>query len=198
MLVSVVHTKGGVGKSTSVLYLAAAAHRAGLGVEVFDTDPQGSARRWWHAASAAHTPLPFPVSYASAQQLSAHEGADLVLVDTPPGDTTIIDAAIDAADLVIVPTQPSPADLDRVWPTLRITAHRPTAVLFTRAKLGTLLIADARAVLEEHDVAVLKTPILDREHVKQAWASPPADLNGYDDVLQEILAATTPQHHRKN
>lgn len=165
-----------------------------MSVAVLDTDPQGTSRRWWHAAQNAGTPLPFPVTYASAKQLREPTGADVVFVDTPPGEAGVIDAAINAADLVVVPTQPSPADLDRVWPTLRITAHKPTAVLFTRAKLGTLLITEARDVLDEHDIAVFTTVILDREHVKHAWASPPTNLNGYTDVLDEILEATNTKH----
>lgn len=193
MLLSIVHTKGGVGKSTSAVYLATAAARIGLDVRVLDTDPQGTALQWAADAEVAGTPLPFAVSYAAASELTRPPAADLIIIDTPPGHADVIDAAIDAADLIIVPTQPSPADIKRAWPTLEVTAHRPTAVLLTRASLNRTLLADVRAELEDEGVAVLATPILDREHVKQAWAGPPRDLNGYDDVLREILAATTPE-----
>ena len=37
------NTKGGVGKTTTSMMLAMAAHRAGHDVEVWDADPQGSA-----------------------------------------------------------------------------------------------------------------------------------------------------------
>ena len=198
MLLSIVHTKGGVGKSTSAIYLATAAHRRGLDVRVLDTDPQGTALQWAADAAAAGTPLPFRVDYATARDLAHPPRAEMLIVDTPPGHAKVIDAAIDAADLIIVPTQPSPADINRAWPTLEATAHRPTAVLLTRASLNRTLAADVRAELEDEGVAVLKTPILDREHVKQAWASTPRDLNGYDDVLREILDATSDQQEVQN
>lgn len=190
MLLAIVHTKGGVGKSTSALYLATAAQRRGLTVHLLDTDPQGTSLAWAADATESGAPLPFPVTYAEARDLAHPPHADLVIVDTPPGHAKVIDAAIDAADLIIVPTQPSPADIKRAWPTLEVTAHRPTAILLTRAVLNRRLLADVRAELEEEGVAVLATPILDREHVKQAWGSAPRDLDGYDDVLTEILEAT--------
>lgn len=199
MLLSIVHTKGGVGKSTSTLYLATAAYRYGITTHVLDTDPQGTAQQWAADATAAGEPLPFSVDYATARELTRPTGAELVIIDTPPGNAKVIDAAIDSADLVIVPTQASPADIKRAWPTLEVTAHRPTAILLTRVSLHRTLVAGVRAELEDEGVAVFTTPILDREHVKQAWAATPSDLNGYDDVLREIIHATTDEgmegHH---
>ena len=101
----------------------------------------------------------------------------------------MIDAAIDAATAVLVPTGASPLDLMRAWPTLQVTAHRPTAVLLTQVMLGSKLANEARAALEDEGVAVIATPILRREHVRQAFASVPRDLVGYDDVLGELLSA---------
>ncbi|OBG11806.1 chromosome partitioning protein ParA [Mycolicibacterium fortuitum] len=190
MKIAIVHTKGGVSKSTSTIYLGAAAVARGLRVRVFDGDPQGSATEWAKDARAAGHPLPFPVTYVSAKDLAnLNHTDDLVIIDTPPGHAKVIDAAVDVADLIIVPTQPSPADMRRVWPTLQVTAHRPTAVLIARASLNRSLLSAAREELEAEGVAVLNTPILEREHVKQAWGTTPANLNGYNDVLTEILEA---------
>ena len=54
------------------------------------------------------------------------------MVDTPPGTAGVIDAAIDAADLVIIPSGAAPADIDRVWPTLDLTTHRAAAMALSR------------------------------------------------------------------
>lgn len=189
---SIVHTKGGVGKSTSAIYLAVAAARRGMTVVLRDADPQGSASLWAHAAAAAGDPLPFEVhAAASVPAITAPAADDLVIIDTPPGFPDLIDAAIDAADFVLVPTGPSPLDLMRVWPTLSVTAHRPTAVLLTQVMLGSRLAAEARAALEDEGVPVIETPIVRREAVRQSFASVPRDLVGYDDVLAEILGALT-------
>ena len=82
-----------------------------------------------------------------------------------------------------IPTQPSTLAL------ATRPAHRPTAVLLTQVMLGSKLATEARAALEDEGVAVIATPILRREHVRQAFASVPHDLVGYDDVLGDLLAA---------
>lgn len=106
-LVTCAH-KGGVAKTTTCMFLAAAAVRRGLPTRVVDADPQGSASSWADRAAHLGTPLPFdvtPVTASGLRELSS-EPAELVLVDTPPGTAAAIDAAIDAADLVIIPTGP--------------------------------------------------------------------------------------------
>ena len=105
MRVSFVHTKGGVGKTTSAIMVAAAA-RHGRTVEVLDTDPQGSASRWAEIAEERGDALPFPVRYLTAdklRQLPADEST-LQIVDTPPGEAASIQAAIDTAYIVVVPS----------------------------------------------------------------------------------------------
>ena len=186
MLVSVVHTKGGVGKSTTAIYSATAATRLGLRAKILDTDPQGTATAWSCDATANGHPLPFPVGPASIKDLQRVARADFTIIDTPPGNARVIDAAIDAADLVVVPTQPSPADVRRVWPTMRAAAHRPTVVLLTRVHLNRLLLPVVRNALESEQVTVLDSVVLDREHIRQSWAETPMRLGGYDDVLNEI------------
>ena len=183
---SLVHTKGGVAKTTSAVYLATAAARRGVDVVLVDADPQGSALEW--AADAAADPLPFPVVPAS-RPLVVDTARELTIVDTPPGTAQVIQEAIDVADLVIVPTGVSPLDVRRVWPTLEITAHRPTAVLLTGVDLRTRLAEEVHALLEGEGVPVIGTPILRREDVRRAYGTTPNRLHGYDDVLTELMEA---------
>lgn len=183
---SLVHTKGGVAKTTSAVYLATAAARRGVDVVLVDADPQGSALEW--AADAAADPLPFPVVPAP-RPLVVDTDRELTIVDTPPGTAQVIQEAIDVADLVIVPTGVSPLDVRRVWPTLEITAHRPTAVLLTGVDLRTRLAEEVRALLEGEGVPVVGTPILRREDVRRAYGTTPNRLHGYDDVLTELMEA---------
>jgi chromosome partitioning protein len=193
LVISVVHTKGGVAKTTSSLYLAAAAVRRGLTATVYDADPQGSALLWAHHANNAGEPLPFPLHAADAGAIpTVHQaGTDLVVVDTPPGQAHAIDTAIDTADLVLIPTGASPLDLQRVWPTLEVTAHRPTAVILTMVDLRArdTLVGSAREVLDDAGVPVLNTMIGQRQHYRQAFGTSPRDLGAYPDALQEILDA---------
>lgn len=184
--VSLVHTKGGVAKTTSAVYLATAAHRRGLDVALIDADPQGSALEW--AAAASDDPLPFPVTPAR-RPLDIGGDQELTVVDTPPGTAQVIQEAIDIADLVVVPTGASPLDIRRVWPTLEITAHRPTAVLLTGVDLRTRLADEVKALLENEGVPVVKTPIVRREGIRRAFGATPDHLYGYDDVLNELMEA---------
>ncbi len=183
---SLVHTKGGVAKTTSAVYLATAAARRGVDVALVDADPQGSALEW--ATDAAADPLPFPVVPAP-RPLAVDTDRELTIVDTPPGTAQVIQEAIDVADLVIVPTGVSPLDVRRVWPTLEITAHRPTAVLLTGVDLRTRLAEEVQALLEGEGVPVIGTPILRREDVRRAYGTTPNRLHGYDDVLTELMEA---------
>lgn len=183
---SLVHTKGGVAKTTSAVYLATAAARRGLDVVLVDADPQGSALEW--ATDAADDPLPFPVTSAS-RLLAPVSDHELTIIDTPPGTAQAIQEAIDVADLVIVPTGASPLDVRRVWPTLEITANRPTAVLLTGVDMRTRLADEVRALLEGEGVPVIGTPILRREDVRRAYGTTPNRLHGYDDVLTELMEA---------
>lgn len=117
-IIAICHPKGGVGKTTTTMVLAAALVDRGYKVLVADCDAQASASAW---ANAAPEGKPFP---AAVVNLSAYAGKvhreiqkqldnyDFVVVDCPPGlESLSPQSAILVADLVIVPLPPSPADL---------------------------------------------------------------------------------------
>ncbi len=106
--------KGGSGKTTLAGHIAVEAERRGAGpVALIDTDPQGSLSQWWNAREAER---PFFVR-ASDKGLEADldklrdGGVRLVIVDTPPAITATIGHVIAQAELVVIPTRPSPLDL---------------------------------------------------------------------------------------
>lgn len=188
MRISFVHTKGGVGKTTSSIMLAAAAQRRGIKVEVFDTDPQGSATRWAEVAEANGDPLDFPVEHLNAKQLLSRPTSDgWQIVDTPPGQASEIQAAIDTADLVIVPTHPAPLDIDRVWPTLKTVTHRMAGVLLIGVHERRLLYQDTRDIFEEQGVPTFYNFVPDREDIKNLFGTNPDNLYTFDDICTEIL-----------
>ena len=117
LIISLVHGKGGVGKTTASMLIAAEIAERGFRVLVAECDAQASASAW---ASAAPEGLPFP---AAVVNLSAYEGKihreiqkqlhnyDFIIVDCPPGlESLAPQAAILISDLVIIPLPPSPAD----------------------------------------------------------------------------------------
>jgi len=110
---SVLNQKGGAGKTTIAIHLAAALSRQGAKVLLIDTDPQGTALDW--SAIRSGEPafpvigLPKPVLHREVPTLAA--GYDHVVIDGPPQVADITRSAIMASDLVLIPVQPSPYDI---------------------------------------------------------------------------------------
>ena len=187
-VVAVVNTKGGVAKTTTSVLLACAFSAHGS-VEVRDADPQGSATEWAERAEDAGTPLPFEVVIANQRSLGRPARADWVVIDTPPGHAQIVDAAIAAADCVIIPSTPTGLDIDRMWATLEVAQRTPHAVLLTRVGTGTNTLAAALALLDEEKVPRFETLIPRREAIAAAFGAVPHDLYGYENVAMELMEA---------
>lgn len=80
----------------------------------------------------------------------------------------MIDAAIDAADLVLIPSGAAPADVDRVWPTLDLTTHRATAILLTGVDMRTAL-ATAVPALRGAGAPVLHAVVRRRQAILESF-----------------------------
>lgn len=149
--------KGGAGKSTLAAHLAVAAERDMAGPCVLlDTDPQASLSAWWNGREAeipAFAPTTLKELPAKLEAL-AQAGYAYAIIDTPPAITESIRAVVALADLVLIPTRPSPHDLRAVGSTveLAVNAGRPFAFAVTQAKPNTKLTVQAVAALSEHGV----------------------------------------------
>ncbi|AOE44747.1 ParA-like dsDNA partitioning protein [Gordonia phage Strosahl] len=182
--ISIVHTKGGVGKTTSAMFMATVAAQQGLDVAVVDADPQGSATAWEEAAGG----MPFPV-YKSPRSLEV-PNHDLVLVDTPPGTSGIIQDAIEEADLILIPCGASPIDAQRVWPTLEITEGRLAVVVLTSVDFRSSLWVRVKDTLKAELVPVAGSQIPGRTEIKKAFGTVPTKFFGYEDLLIEVQVVT--------
>lgn len=193
MIIGVVNGKGGVGKTTTAIYLGKAFSDLGHEVTVIDLDLQGSASDWADRAESTGTPLPFPVEVSNLKRLPravAAAGKDsIVILDTPPGDARSIDAAIQEADFVIVPTQASSIEVARVWETIPSLSETPFGVLITAARLGTRNLEDVTTVLKDQEIPLFEVYIPMRESIRDSFGAIPAKSEGYEHVAQEILEA---------
>lgn len=113
MIVGVLNQKGGVGKTTLSVNIAASFSRLGGRVLLIDADPQGSSLDW--AATRQVEPL---VSVVGLPRASIHKeieqigrGYDHIVIDGPPRVTDLARSAIMASDVVLIPVQPSPYDI---------------------------------------------------------------------------------------
>lgn len=200
MVIVVANLKGGVGKTTTAVFLAeAAADRVGSALLV-DTDPQASAMAWADASAeegpglrSVAVALPTPDLARRLGGISA--GYRFVVIDTPPGHLGIVQAAARAGDVMVVPCQPTLMDLDRVRATLDVASDsgRPAAVLLTRTRTNTRALAAAREALEEAELPLVETTIPQREAIAGAYGARPTGpaLGLYAAVLDELEAALT-------
>ncbi|QLF84602.1 ParA-like dsDNA partitioning protein [Mycobacterium phage Gail] len=184
--ISIVHTKGGVGKTTSAMYLATAAARQGIESAVIDADPQMSASKWSDQAASRGIALPFEVTRCPERLVIPDR--ELVFVDTPPGTSVLIDQAIEEADLVIIPCGASPIEVERVWPTLDLCHTAPCIVLMTQVDLRAKMVDVVRSKIKGEGVPVLNTLVTQRQSIKKAFGTLPIDLEAYWDVWAELEA----------
>ena len=138
MNIVVSNVKGGVGKTTSAVYLAAVAARVGRGpVLLVDADPQGSTAEWYDADPMEGVELVEGPSVRTVTK-AMNQGEGLVVVDTPPGEGTVVQAALARADAVVIPTRAGGVEPNRVMVTLEMTPRNvPAGVVICSARLGT-------------------------------------------------------------
>ena len=165
--IALVNQKGGCGKTTLALHLAAAFWMAGEDVLVVDLDPQASAAEWH---DARENPMPHVESVQPARlaKVIAHAkeiGTGALIIDTAPhNEAAALDAAR-AADLVIVPCQPSIMDLRAMRKTadlLRLVKVPAVAVLNSVPSFGTVADEAAEMITEALGLPVCPVRIGDR------------------------------------
>ncbi len=155
LVVAVASQKGGSGKTTLAGHIAVQADRTGAGpVIVVDTDPQGSLAAWWNAREA-ETPLYASTTVselADDAQRMRLLGINLLIVDTPPAITATIDEVVKIADLVVIPTRPSPHDLRAAGSTVRLIERlaKPLVFVINSASPRARVTAEAAIALSQH------------------------------------------------
>lgn len=167
-VISVLNQKGGVGKTTLSINLAAALKAADHSVLLVDADPQGSSMDW--AAAREAEPLFSVVGYAkpTIHKTVADIGAgkDFVIIDGAPRVTDLARSCIMASDLVLIPVQPSPYD---IWASQEIVdlikeaaAYKPelqAAFIINRKIPNTTIGRDVEGALAEFELPVIETTI---------------------------------------
>lgn len=147
--------KGGSGKTTLAGHLAVAAEHAGAGpVALIDTDPQGSLTDWWNARqSTSPSFLSASIATLAADMKRGEDlGFKLVVIDTPPAITDIIEHVIALSDLVVIPTRPSPHDLRAAGTTISMVeaVGKPLVFVINAANPRARITGEAAVVLSQH------------------------------------------------
>ena len=132
-VIVVANQTGGVGKTTLAGHLGVMAEQRQDGpVALIDTDPQGSLAAWWNERDSespvfAQADIP-KINNCLVALVQA--GMKLAIIDTPPSVTEILRQVLCIADLVLIPTRPSPHDLRAVSATIERVEQAGKKMIF--------------------------------------------------------------------
>lgn len=169
--VTIAQQKGGAGKTTLAAQLGVTFATRGWRVGLVDIDPQGSLRMWYEVRQALVNGDGAGITFvqASGWRLSTEldrlkDGLDLILIDSPPHNETDVRIAVRAADLIVVPMQPSPMDLWATQPTLDMARNEKSAALlvFNRTPAKGKLVDAVRRRIQAADMPVAGTVLGNR------------------------------------
>ena len=160
-VVAVLNYKGGSGKTTIATNLATAFDQRGDRVALIDADPQKTATEW--ASRGDDTPPTFQATSELHENVPAlSDSFDVAIIDGAPRMTELATSAVKAADLVLVPVQPSGADLWAAEDVLTIIKERQkvsggphAAFVISRAVTRTNLADTVRDALASHEADTL-------------------------------------------
>jgi len=174
-ILAIIGQKGGSGKSTLARAIAVEAVRNGQRVALLDADPQGTVVKW-RARREAEAPTVVAVDGAAIEptlkQLRA-AGADLVVIDTPPHLRATVGIVSRVADAIIVPTRPTPEDLESLGETLGLVRGGPreprTGLVFNAVPPRSAQLVLAKAAVAAFGLPV--SPVAITERVGHPYAS---------------------------
>lgn len=159
MIVVIAALKGGVGKTTTAVYLAAVATSNRRSATLVDADPQASAADWIENAEDEAfervTLVEAPTERMLAKALGRIGGEDVAIVDTPPGNERLLAKAIDVADAIVIPTRIGGVETARVEAVLDLVPRKlPVGLVISSARTYTRDYQDVVAAWLEAGVPV--------------------------------------------
>lgn len=194
MIVVVAAVKGGVGKTTSSVYLAAlgAGRRA---VTIVDADPQAAAAEWIEQSDderlAKVSVVEAPTDRLITKALDRLDPDDLAIVDTPAAHDRLLGKIIERSDVVVIPTRVGGIEPARVETVLGLVPEgKPAGLVITSARTFTRDYQDTLATWAQARVPVWGT-VPERVAIAAGPTRPLFDdgLEAYKKVWRRVQAA---------
>lgn len=189
--------KGGTGKTTAAISVAAELLERRRRVLLVDADPQASARTWADVAAEAARPAPVVVAMGAKMHTPGQlddlvRSYDVTVIDCPPSNGDVQRSALMACTLAVIPCGPSALDAWALAESVELAAKAQTvrpelrvAALITRKVVGTTIGDGARATLIKAGVRVLRSELCARIAYQEA----PAAGQGVAQYAPHDLAA---------
>jgi chromosome partitioning protein len=204
IVIAVVNSKGGVGKTTLASALAVRAAQDSKRVAMVDLDPQASLASWWARRGKTDNPciLDGKDDAADAREALEQTGWDWAFMDGPPSHLRTLKGMVGTADFVIIPIKASLVDMLATEDAVALTreAETPFLVVFNDVGPRERLVERAKESLLAHGVPIASTQISHRvSHVQgMTVGKSAAEVNGgkdasaaeeIDSLWREIKAA---------
>jgi chromosome partitioning protein len=195
MIFVVAALKGGVGKTTTSVHLAALAASSRRSVTLVDADQQASAAEWVESAGDEHFKrvdlVEAPTDRLLAKALDQIAPDEVAVVDTPAGNERLLAKAIDSADCIVLPTRIGGVETHQVEAVLEmVPKKKPVGLVICSARTYTRDYQDVLAAWEEAAVPVWGS-VPERVAIAagpEGWLS--ADgLDAYRSVWRRALRA---------
>ena len=153
-VIAVTNLKGGVGKSTTTINLAAAAEMAGIRTGIIDIDPEQQAAARWRDSRAAEYPTVELGVYTRLPHVIAKmeaAGIALIFIDCPAFVQAPTKEALKVADLALIPCRTTAQDLQFLTTTIEIAAdeEKPAAVVLNAVEPQIRETEEAQAFIEK-------------------------------------------------
>ena len=172
MIISILNQKGGVGKTTLAISLAAALAGRKQRVLLVDADPQGSALDWVAVRGEEDAPfaavgIPKPILHLELPKMG--KDFDTVVIDGPPRIYEVARSAVMASDAVLIPVLPSQFDVWAAEETVKLLEQcavykerLKAAFVINRKIAHTAIGRDVVKALKQYPQPVLNTAICQR------------------------------------
>jgi chromosome partitioning protein len=194
--------KGGVGKTTTSVYLAALAASGRRSVTLVDADPQASAAEWIEYAADERllkvTVVEAPTERLLGRALDRSGADDIVVVDTPPAHERLLNKALGKAHVVVIPTRVGGIETSRVEAVLEVVPpDTPTGLVVCSARTYTRSYQEALGSWSESDITVWGT-VPERVAITAGPDGPlsPDGLEAYREVWRRAQSAARSSRSR--